>query len=46
MVNTPEIWANANQIEDFSKLTNLVPKFNLNPKLLLISFLSLMVIKD
>ena len=25
----PEVWANANQIRVFSKLTNLVPKANL-----------------
>ena len=27
-----DVWANANQVQDFSKLTNLVPKASLIPK--------------
>ena len=37
---TPEIWANASQVQDISKLTNLVPKQSL------IFLLSMTVIRD
>ena len=33
-----EVWANSGQVQDFSKLTNLISKLNLVPKLLLILF--------
>ena len=29
---TFEVWVNANQVQDFLKLTNVVPKANLVPK--------------
>ena len=31
-IYTSEIWTNTNQVQDFSKLTNLVPKASLVPK--------------
>jgi len=36
VVNALKVWANFNQVQDFSKLTNLILKLNLVPKLLLI----------
>ena len=34
----PEVWANANQIQDFSKIANLIPKANLVSKQLVFFF--------